>query len=406
MNLRESSGIALGALRANKMRSFLTLLGTIIGVASVIAVLSFVEGLNRFVSQKLLNAGANVFWVDKWGVITSQEAWEDAQKRPDLTMDDVEAIREARLPHVQMVVAMDDGAADIRYRSKRLKNVKLRGRGAGYEVVDDLTIDKGRHLSEIDDQRRSPVAVVGPEIADEFFPGLDPLGRWLRIGDQRFQIVGVTQAKGKVLGSNEDLVAYIPVRTFIKYKRERGSVQAAVKSADQAALASAQQEVRNVVRGRHHLAPGAVDDFGITTSETLLELWHNLTGGIFIVTIGVAAISLVVGGIVIMNIMLVSVTERTREIGVRKALGARRRDIMTQFLVEATTLSLSGGLIGIALGIGLALLVGAISPLPAAVSIPAVIMGILMSSMIGIFFGSYPAFRAARLDPIEALRYE
>jgi putative ABC transport system permease protein len=250
------------------------------------------------------------------------------------------------------------------------------------------------------------VTVIGPEVADELFGRTDPLGQWIRVGAQRFQVVGVTKVKGKLLGSNEDLVAYVPVRTFQKYKRERGSVTAAIKSRDQASLALAQEEVRNVVRGRHNLRPGKADDFGITTSETLLELWRNLTGGIFIVTIGVAAISLVVGGIVIMNIMLVSVTERTREIGVRKALGARRRDILSQFLVESTTLSVSGGLIGIAAGCGLALLVAAVSPLPAAVSMPAVILGILMSMGIGIFFGSYPAVRASRLDPIEALRYE
>jgi putative ABC transport system permease protein len=406
MNLRESSGIALGALRANKMRSFLTLLGTIIGVASVIAVLSFVEGLNRFVSQKLLNAGANVFWVDKWGVITSQAAWEDAQGRPDFTMDDVEAIRRARLPNVEMVVAMDDGSSDVRFKAKKVRSVRVRGRGAGYEIVDDVQVERGRHLTELDDQRRQPVTVIGPEVADELFGRTDPLGQWVRIGAQRFQVVGVTKVKGKLLGSNEDLVAYIPVRTFQKYKRERGTVGAAIKSRDQASLALAQQEVRNIVRGRHNLRPGKPDDFGITTSETLLELWRNLTGGIFIVTIGVAAISLVVGGIVIMNIMLVSVTERTREIGVRKALGARRRDILSQFLVESTTLSVTGGLVGIAVGCGLALLVAAVSPLPAAVSMPAIILGILMSTMIGIFFGSYPAVRASRLDPIEALRYE
>ncbi len=406
MNLRESSGIALGALRANKLRSFLTLLGTIIGVASVIAVLSFVEGLNRFVSTKLLNAGANVFWVDKFGLIATQQAYLDALKRPDITMYDADFIRGASLPHVEMVVAMDEGRADVRYRSKRLKGVDVMGRGAGYDVVDDLTIESGRHLGELDDQHRELVCVIGTEIVDEFFPGIDPLGKQIRVGPQQFRVVGVLEEKGKLLGRSQDRVVYIPIQTFEKYNRERGSVAVAVKSVDQASLALAQQEIRALLRGHRHLAAGKPDDFGITTADTLMDLWKNLTGGIFVVTVGVAAISLLVGGIVIMNIMLVSVTERTREIGVRKALGARRRDILTQFLVESTTLSLTGGAIGIVAGISLALLVGVLSPLPAAVSWPAVVMGIVMSTAIGVFFGSYPAMRAARLDPIEALRYE
>jgi len=196
------------------------------------------------------------------------------------------------------------------------------------------------------------------------------------------------------------------VQTFKKFYMERGSLSIAIKSLDEASLPLAEQEARNIMRALRHQRPGQPDAFGITTSDTFLQLYHAVTGGLFVVTIGVAAISLLVGGIVIMNIMLVSVTERTREIGIRKALGAKRRDILTQFLVEATTLSLSGGLVGIILGGGLALIVGAISPLPAALSLPAVLMGILMSTGVGVFFGSYPAVRAARLDPIEALRYE
>ncbi|HEY3216629.1 MAG TPA: ABC transporter permease [Candidatus Eisenbacteria bacterium] len=405
MNLRESIGIALGALRANKLRSFLTLLGTIIGVMSVIAVLSFVEGLNRYVSQKLLNAGANVFWVDPYGFVTSQEQWEEVKNRPPITLDDADALRQG-VPHAALVIAQADGQQTARYRNKEVKGVNVRGRSAGWELVDDYSLASGRLLTELDDQRSRLVCVLGAEIAEELFPGLDPIGKWVRLGAENYEVVGVMERKGKLLGQSQDRFAGIPVRTFQKYKRERGFFGITVKSVDQASLPIAEQEVRNVLRGRRHLGPRVPDNFGITESENVMQLYRTLTGGIFVVTIGVAAISLVVGGIVIMNIMLVSVTERTREIGIRKAMGARRRDVLTQFLVEATTLSLSGGLAGVAVGVGLALLAGAITPFPTAVSMPAVFLGITMSALIGVFFGSYPAWRAARLDPIEALRYE
>ena len=405
MNLRESTGIALAALRANKLRSFLTLLGTIIGVMSVIAVLSFVEGLNQFVSKKLLSAGSNVFYVDPYGMVMSQEAWEAVKDNPAISLDDAEALRDA-VPHASSIVAQAGTRGTARYRNKEVRAVSIDGRGAGYELVDDITIDRGRHLAEIDDQRRRPVCVIGSEVAEELFPGADPLLKEVRLGAESYQVVGVTASKGKMFGQSRDRFAIIPIRTFQKFKQERGSFGLAIKSLDQAAMPAAQQEVRNVMRGRRHLRPGQPDNFHFTTSENVMDLYRTLTGGIFVVTIGVAAISLLVGGIVIMNIMLVSVTERTREIGIRKAMGARRRDILTQFLVEATTLSLSGGVIGILVGVGIALLAGALSPLPAAVSWPAVGLGIGMSALIGIFFGSYPAWRAARLDPIEALRYE
>jgi len=303
-------------------------------------------------------------------------------------------------------VAQADRRQSVRYRNKQMKGVEIRGRGAGFERVEDLAIASGRLLGEQDDQRRQLTCVLGSEVAEELFPGLDPVGRRVRIGAETYEVVGVMAVRGKMFGASQDRFAAIPIRTFLKYKSDRRGVMISVKSVDQASMPLAQQEVRNVLRGRRHLRPGMPDNFGITTSDNVLELYHTLTAGIFVVTVGVAAISLVVGGIVIMNIMLVSVTERTREIGIRKAMGARRRDILSQFLVEATTLSLSGGLLGVVLGAGLALLAGALSPLPAALSLPAVVLGIVMSAGIGVFFGSYPAWRASRLDPIEALRYE
>jgi putative ABC transport system permease protein len=405
MNLRESTGIALTALRANKLRSFLTLLGTIIGVMSVIAVLSFVEGLNRFVSDKLLASGSNVFYVDKYGFITSQEQFDAVRDRPDVTIDDADALRQG-VAHARLVIAQTNASVVARYRNKDIKGIQLRGRSPGYETVDDLQLATGRQFNEVDDQRRRMVAVIGPELAEDLFGNLDPIGRQIRLGADTYEIIGVTVAKGKLFGQSQDRFAAVPVRSFIKTRLERGTIDISVKSVDQASMDLTQQEARNVLRGRRHLRPGVPDNFGITTSENVMQLYNTLTGGIFVVTIGVAAISLLVGGIVIMNIMLVSVTERTREIGIRKAAGARRRDILTQFLVEATTLSMSGGLIGIIAGVALALLAGLVTPLPTAISIPSVIAGILMSLLIGVFFGSYPAWRAARLDPIEALRYE
>ena len=405
MNLRESAGIALSALRANKMRSFLTLLGTIIGVMSVIAVLSFVEGLNRFVSDKLLASGSNVFYVDKYGFITSQEQFDAVRDRPDVTIDDADALR-LGVAHAKLVIAQTNAQVVAKYKNKDVKGIQLRGRSPGYEVVDDLQLEQGRQFTELDDQRRRMVAVIGPELAEDLFGNLDPIGKEIRLGADSYEVIGVTVAKGKLFGQSQDRFAAVPVRSFIKTRLERGSIDISIKSVDQASMDLTQQEARTVLRGRRHLRPGVPDNFGITTSENVMQLYNTLTGGIFVVTIGVAAISLLVGGIVIMNIMLVSVTERTREIGIRKASGARRRDILTQFLVEATTLSLSGGLIGIISGVALALLAGLVTPLPAAVSIPSVVAGILMSLLIGVFFGSYPAWRAARLDPIEALRYE
>ncbi|MEQ1831888.1 MAG: ABC transporter permease, partial [Candidatus Eisenbacteria bacterium] len=244
MNLRESVGIALGGVRANKLRSFLTLLGIIIGVASVIAVVSFVEGMNQFVTQKLLNAGANVFVIDKYGFITSQEQFEEADKNPPVTLDDADALR-AGVRHASMVVASAGNRAPVRAGAKVMKAVSLRGRGEGYDLIDDVAIESGRHLSEFDDSERRAVVVLGPEVSEELFGRSDPLGRRVRIGRYEFEVVGVTKAKGKMFGQSQDRFVTVPVRTFMKYWQERGSLEISVKSVDQASLDLAQQEARN-----------------------------------------------------------------------------------------------------------------------------------------------------------------
>jgi putative ABC transport system permease protein len=289
-----------------------------------------------------------------------------------------------------------------------LKGVSLLARGDGYERVEDFEIDQGASFTDLDDQRRRLVCVLGPETAEDLFAGADPVGQTIRVGETSFQVIGITKPKGKLLGQSQDRFVAIPFRTWEKCMADPShlEMQIAVKSIDQASLPLAQQEARNIMRARRHLAPVRPDNFGITTSDTYLAFYKTLTGGLYFVTLFVAFISLVVGGIVIMNIMLVSVTERTREIGIRKALGARRRDVLGQFLVEATTLSSFGGLLGIVGGAMVALGIRALHLLPTAVSPLGVVLGLGMSACVGIFFGSYPAFRAARLDPIEALRWE
>jgi putative ABC transport system permease protein len=272
--------------------------------------------------------------------------------------------------------------------------------------VNDLPVARGRPLSESDDRSRADVCVIGADVADELFGAIDPLGRELRLGTHTLFVVGVGERKGSAFGQSRDLYVLVPLGTFDRIWGRIGSVTIEVRSRTPEVFEQAQDETRAVLRAARHMRPGQPDDFEIVTPEMLLSLWHNLSGALFVVIVGVSLVSLVVGGIVIMNIMLVSVTERTREIGIRKALGARRRDILLQFLIEAVTLSSCGGVVGLALGVLFALLIGLVTPLPVFVSPLSVVLGLLLATLVGVFFGSYPATRAARQNPIEALRYE
>jgi putative ABC transport system permease protein len=405
LEFRESARIALSALRANKLRSFLTLLGKIVGVTAVIALISLIQGANKYVSEKLVSQGANVFWVDKFGLILDNDKFREALKRKDLELDDAEAVASSAKLALS-VRANKDRNADVRYGNDRVRRVPIQGMWGDYVAVDRIDLQEGRHLTASDINRRRSVCVLGFEVWEKLFKDQPALGHEVRIGSNSFYVVGVAEKKGSFLGQSQDNYVIVPLGASDKIYGRRGSLEIGVLAKDAPSFELAQDEVRAILRARRHVAPGKDDDFGITTAEMFMDLYRNLTGAIFIVFVGVAAISLVVGGIVIMNIMMVSVTERTREIGIRKALGARKSDILMQFLVESATLSLTAGAIGVLLGAGLALLVAAISPLPAEVSVLAVILGLLMSTSIGLIFGIYPAMRAARLDPIVALRFE
>jgi putative ABC transport system permease protein len=405
MNARESVSIALDALRTNKLRSFLTLLGVIIGVSSVISVMSLVQGLDQYVRGELVEAGSNVFTVDKVGLAFDLVTVQDRLRRRDLTDRDAAAIASAAR-HVEAAVAERDAASTVRFEAKTLRRVQVTGVEPDYLLVRELPVERGRPLGETDALTRANVCILGAEVVDHLFGGRDPLGRDVRLGPHRLTVVGTGERKGSSFGASQDLYVLIPFTTFQRIYGRDASVTIRVRSRGQEEFARAQDEVRGILRARRHVRPAEPDDFELVTPEMFLSLWQNLSGAIFVVIIGVSAISLVVGGVVIMNIMLVSVTERTREIGVRKALGARRRDILVQFLVEAITLSGAGGVIGLALGVLFSLLIGLVTPLPVYVSPRAVALGLLTAGGVGIFFGAYPATRAARQDPIEALRYE
>jgi putative ABC transport system permease protein len=405
MNLRESAGIALAALRAHKLRSFLTLLGVIVGVSSVIAVVSLVQGLNQYVARQLTSSGSNVFSIDKVGLAFDELTYRDRMRRPDLLRSHAALIASAA-PHVGAAAAERSDRATLRRGAKSLGAVEVRGVDIDYMQVNDLPVARGRPLSESDDRSRADVCVIGADVADELFGAIDPLGRELRLGTHTLFVVGVGERKGSAFGQSRDLYVLVPLGTFDRIWGRIGSVTIEVRSRTPEVFEQAQDETRAVLRAARHMRPGQPDDFEIVTPEMLLSLWHNLSGALFVVIVGVSLVSLVVGGIVIMNIMLVSVTERTREIGIRKALGARRRDILLQFLIEAVTLSSCGGVVGLALGVLFALLIGLVTPLPVFVSPLSVVLGLLLATLVGVFFGSYPATRAARQNPIEALRYE
>ena len=404
--LGETLRLALDALRSHKLRSFLTLLGVILAVTTLVAVMSVVEGLNVYVSDRVANLGANVFVVDRFGIITSFEEWVKAQRRPLLTVEEYEALSE-RMQQAKEIAAVEGGIADVRYGSELIEDVSIIGVTPNYAEVRNYTVTAGRFFTEADERHRSPVCFIGADVARRFFPHVDPIGKTVRAGSDSYEVVGVAKAIGSVFGVTQDNFILIPFGTYHKTRHApNASITLFVQARHPELLDATQDEARLLLRARRHLAWNAPDNFGIIGSASITGLWQQLTGNIFQLAVGLTSVFLVVGGIVIMNIMLASVSERTREIGIRRSLGARRRHIVMQFLVESAVLSAAGGLIGILAALALGAMVRAITPMPITTPLSAVLTALTLSTSVGLFFGIYPAVRAARLDPIEALRVE
>jgi putative ABC transport system permease protein len=404
--VRETLAQAFDALRAHKLRAALTILGLTMGVATLITVMTIVQGANLYVEQKIITLGTDVFQVQRMPfAVTDVSLVIKALKRKYITMDDLGAVAE-RCVHCEHVGGQANFGSLVRFGDKELQDTNIVGQTASMAGIDNRTVEQGRYFTEIEDSRNAQVAVIGSRIVDEFFPGRDPLGRTIRIGDEEFIVIGVFERIGAVLGQEQDNFAVIPMGAYRRVRGSRFSVTINVRAPGEVRFERALDETRLILRGRRHVRPGEEDDFFVSTKESYIELWRNISSAFFAVFIMVSSISAVVGGIVIMNVMLVSVTERTKEIGVRRAVGASRRDILRQFLTESVMQCLVGGVVGVAAGFAVALLLSRFTSFPASVQAWVVVLGLVLSSTIGLFFGIYPATRAARLDPVVALRSE
>ena len=407
--LLASIKIALQALWANKLRSALTVLSVVISIMSIIAVVSILDGMDFYVKEKIASQGSNVLTVkrvNEWEILTDFDKFLKSLNNPELTIEDMEAIQ-AEIIEAEFVDASLDRRERVNLGRRYVDDVEIRGRTDEYPGIGEFVLADGRHLTGIDLQQRRNVCVLGWEVARNLFPESDPIGQVVKFGGRHYTVVGVVEEKPSILGSNQNVYAFIPVTAFLKnFGTRRRSIDIPVRMASMEMLELAREKIRVLMRIRHKLKPSQDDDFYITTSETLVSIWENISRALFGSLIGIVGITLVVGGIIIMNVMLVAVAERTREIGTRKAVGARRRHIAWQFVIESVTLTVLGGIIGIILGFFAAFLVAAFSPLPYRIAPWSILVALVITLLVGLFFGVYPASRAARLHPVEALRYE
>jgi len=404
----ESAKIALSAIWGAKLRSFMTVLGNIVAVTSIIAVVSLIQGLNASVKEAILNqAGADSFSVQRYPLTRSDEDFDRVRNNPLITIQDMRAIQRYGGEQIAAVMASSQGNARVTYRDKSIDNMSVQGVSSSYVNFSGFDAERGRLMSPTEVDSSRPVTVLGWQTADRLFgTDIDPLDKIIQIEGVHFRVVGVSEKKGTTLGQSQDQFALIPLGQFAILFGSRRSLNLTVKPRDVAQMVPAQDEATVALRGFRRLKPKQPDNFGMFTSDTLLNIYRSATNGIFAVLVGVVGLSLVVGGIVIMNIMLMVVSERTREIGLRKALGARRMDIMSQMLTESVVLSMFGGVVGTILGSTIAIVISRFTPIPASIEVWSVALGIGITALVGLFFGLYPASRAAALDPIEALRRE
>jgi putative ABC transport system permease protein len=402
----EAVGIALSAIWTNKLRSFLTVLGNIVAVTSIIAVVSLIQGMNAYVSNAIVSGvGADSFTIQRVPVIRTAEDEERVRNNPRLTLDEADAVRRYS-ENISAVAAQANSNARIQYGQESLDSVTVQGVSRDYLYFSTFTAERGRLISPSEIDRNHPVTVLGFDTAARLFGPLEPIDKVVSIQGHHFRVVGVSEKKGSAFGQSQDEFAIVPLGSFYKMFGSRPGLALMVKPKSTDLVQPAMDDATVAMRIQRRLRPKEPDNFGMFTSDTLLGIYKSATAGLFAVLIGVVALSLVVGGIVIMNIMLMVVSERTREIGLRKALGARRRDIIWQILTESVTLSTMGGIVGILLGAVLATIISKVTPLPASVQAWSVAIGIGITAVVGLFFGLYPAMRAASLDPIEALRRE
>ncbi len=409
--LREIFGMAFDSIKSHKLRSFLTLLGIMIGVMTVIGMVSIVQGLNRAFLAQLESAGSDLIIITKFEPIQMGRPSEEIRTRKDLTFEDAVAIqKECSLVKAVAVDLIAELFQELPIKYQNIKSHDAYTLGMNESWPDVLTIylpEQGRFITENDVIHNVKVCVLGFDLAETLFPYTDPVGKNVRIGPEEFTVVGVLQKRGSMFGQSQDNFVGIPITTLMKYfPYDLSRLEIIATPKKHGYIDETMDQIINLLRRRRKVGFGKPNDFSIYTQDTLVELYNNLTGAVYLVMIVISSIGLLVGGIGVMNIMLVSVKERTREIGIRKAIGARSSDIMKQFMIEAVFLTGIGGVLGVIIGFGIALLVKAATPLPASVTLWSVFLGLLVSISVGLFFGIFPAQKAAKLEPIVSLRYE